>query len=311
MTRNRSGFLRQLILGAILSSMLIGIDVRPVHAQWTVFDPSQYTLQVAKKIEEAARWVETINHYITMYENAVKQYQKMVESVTNLRGILDKVDEQIMRHKQLITTYATLGRLIRGTFELKKRIEATITSQIHSVVNIARRLKNGIFDMEANKRDLDDFLRHSIGRSADAHMANLERLAKLDSELERMLFDRENLLLDLAKLYEERERIADATRAIAANLDANQDGVQSLIDQMLAVNLRITTVEGQLRELEAKIQAKFIAYGLKVEQMTEFGKEIRRTSEMMTGITRASDSFLQELEKYEVWDDDVYQSPLP
>jgi len=311
MTRNRSGILRQLILGAILSSILIGIDVRPVHAQWTVFDPSQYTLQVAKKIEEAARWVETINHYITMYENAVRQYQKMVESVTNLRGILDKVDEQIMRHKQLITTYATLGRLFRGTFELKKRIEATITSQIHSVVNIARRLKNGIFDMEANKRDLDDFLRHSIGRSADAHMANLERLAKLDSELERMLFDRENLLLDLAKLYEERERIADATRAIAANPDANQDGVQSLIDQMLAVNLRITTVEGQLRELEAKIQAKFIAYGLKVEQMTEFGKEIRRTTEMMTGITRASDSFLRELEKYEIWDDDVYQNPLP
>lgn len=306
-----NGTVRQTILGIVLSSILIGIDVRPAQAQWTVFDPSQYALQVAKKIEEAARWVETINHYVQMYENAVKQYEKMVESVTNVRGILDKVDEQIMRHKQLITTYATLGRLIRGTFELKKRIEATITSQIQSVVNIARRLKNGIFDMEANKRDLDDFLRHSIGRSADAHMANLERLAKLDSELERMLFDRENMLLDLAKLYEEREKIADETRAISVNPSANQDGVQSLIDQMLAVNLRITTVEGQLRELEAKIQAKFIAYGLKIEQMTEFGKEIRRTTEMMTGITRASDDFLRELERYEIWNDEVYDNPLP
>lgn len=304
-------FISQFIFSLILSSLLIGLDARPVQAQWTVFDPSQYALQVAKKIEEAARWVETINHYIQTYENAVRQYEKMVESVTNLRGILDKVDEQVMRHKQLITTYATLGRLIRGTFELKKRIEATITSQIHSVVNIARRLKNGIFDMEANKRDLDDFLRHSIGRSADAHLTNLERLAKLDSELERMLFDRENMLLDLAKLYEERERIADATRAISSRPDSNQDGVQSLIDQMLAINLRITTVEGQLRELEAKIQAKFVAYGLKIEQMTEFGKEIRRTTEMMTGITQASDAFLRELERYEVWDDDVYQSPLP
>lgn len=306
-----NGTVGQMILGVVFSSILIGIDVRPVQAQWTVFDPSQYALQVAKKIEEAARWVETINHYISMYENAVRQYQKMVESVTNLRGILDKVDEQIMRHKQLITTYATLGRLIRGTFELKKRIEATITSQIQSVVNIARRLKNGIFDMEANKRDLDDFLRHSIGRSADAELANLERLAKLDSELERMLFDRENMLLDLSKLYEEREKIADETRAISVNPSANQDGVQSLIDQMLAVNLRITTVEGQLRELEAKIQAKFVAYGLKIEQMTEFGKEIRRTTEMMTGITRASDDFLRELERYEIWNDEVYDNPLP
>ena len=107
---------RQILLGAVLSSIFIGIDVRPAPAQWTVFDPSQYALQIEKKIEEAARWVDTINHYISMYENAVKQYQKMVESVTNLRGILDKVDEQIMRHKQLITTYATLRRLIRGTF---------------------------------------------------------------------------------------------------------------------------------------------------------------------------------------------------
>ena len=310
MTRNNRT-VKQIVLGVILSSIFIGIDVRPAQAQWTVFDPSQYTLQVAKRIEEAARWVETINHYIQTYEQAVRQYEKMVESVTNLRGILDKVDEQVMRHKQLITTYSTIGRLIRGTFELKKRIEATITSQIHSVVNIARRLKNGIFDMEANKRDLDDFLRHSIGRSADAHLANLERLAKLDSELERMLFDRENILLDLAKLYEERERIAGETRAISANPSANQDGVQSLIDQMLAINLRITTVEGQLRELEAKIQAKFIVYGLKIEQMTEFGKEIRRSTEMMTGITQASDEFLRELERYEIWNDDVYQSPLP
>lgn len=310
MMTNR-GTIRQIILGVILSSVFIGMDVRPARAQFTVFDPSQYALQVEKKIEEASRWVETLNHYIQTYEQAVRQYEKMVESVTNLRGILDKVDEQVMRHKQLITTYANIGHLIRETFELKKRIEATITSQIQSVVNIAKRLKNGIFDMEADKRDLDDFLQYSIGRSADAHMANLERLAKLDSELERMLFDRENILLDLAKLYEERQRIADETRAIEANPAANRDGVESLVNQMLAVNQRITTVEGQLRELEAKIQAKFVTYGLKIEQMTEFGKEIHRSTEMMTGITQASDDFLHELERYEVWDDDVYQSPLP
>lgn len=311
MNTQRIGFIRQAFFATIVSSLFIGLDVRPALAQWTVYDPAQYILQVEKRMEEAQRWVETINHYVQMYDNAVKQYEKMIESVTNLRGILDKVDEQIMRHKQLITTYATLGHLIRDTFELKKRIETTITSQIHSIVNIARRLKSGIFDMDANKRDLDEFLRFSIGRSADAQMANLQRLAKLDSELERMLFDRENILLDLAKLYEEREKIADQTRAIAANPSANQDGVQALIDQMLAINLRITTVEGQLRDLEAKIQAKFVAYGLKIEQMTEFGKQIRQTNEMMTGITHASDDFMKELEKYEVWDDDVYDNPLP
>ncbi len=311
MKTQKLSFGKQLLMSLMFASIFLGFEIRPAQAQWTVFDPSQYVLQVEKKIEEATRWVATINHYISMYEKAAQQYEKMVESVTSLRGILDKAEEQIMRHKQLITTYATLGRLIRGTFELKRRIETTITSQIQSVVNISRRLRNGIFDMDANKRDLDDFLRHSIGRRADAQFANLERLAKLDSELERMLYDREMILLDLAKLYEERERIADETRAFEANPPANRDGIQSLIDQMLAVNLRITTVEGQLRNLEAKIQEKFVAYGLKIEQMTTFGNDIRRTTEMMTGITRASDSFQRELEKYEVWNEDTYDNPLP
>ncbi len=311
MKSNFLSFPKQILMSLLLFSILLGFEVKPVRAQWTVFDPSQYALQLSKKIEEATRWMETVNQYITMYENAVKQYQKMVESVTNLRGILDKVDEQITRHKQLITTYAQLGKLIRGTYELKRRIENTITSQIQSVVSISRRLRNGIFDMDQNKRDLDDFLRHSIGRRADAELKNLERLAKLDSELERMLYDREMILLDLAKLFEEREKIAEKIKAIDTSNPANQDGVQSLIDQMLAINLRITTVEGQLRELEAKIQEKFVKYGLKIEQMTEFGKEIRQTNEMMTGITRASDEFMNELEKYDVWRQEVYDNQLP
>ena len=311
MKKQKLSFPKQILMSLVLTSMFLSFEVKPVQAQWTVFDPSQYALQLSKKIEEATRWMETVNQYITMYENAVKQYEKMVESVSNLRGILDKVDEQITRHKQLITTYAQLGKLIRGTFELKRRIENTITSQIQSIVNISRRLRNGIFDMDQNKRDLDDFLRHSIGRRADAELKNLERLAKLDSELERMLYDREMVLLDLAKLYEEREKIAEKIKGIDTSNPANQDGVQSLIDQMLAINLRITTVEGQLRELEAKIQEKFVKYGLKIEQMTDFGEEIRQTNEMMTGITQASKEFMTELEKYDVWRQEIYDNQLP
>ncbi|MGI8544855.1 MAG: hypothetical protein ACR2MD_15455 [Aridibacter sp.] len=304
-------FTKQLLMSLLLTSILLGFEVKSASAQWTVFDPSQYALQIAKKIDEAARWVETVNQYVSMYEKAAQQYQKMVESVTNLRGILDKVDEQVTRHKQLITTYATLGKLIRGTFELKRRIENTITSQIQSVVNISRRLRNGIFDMDQNKRDLDDFLRHSIGRRADAEFANLERLARLDAELERMLYDREMILLDLAKLYEEREQIAEKMRAIDTTNPANQDGVQSLVNQMLAINSRISTVEGQLLHLNEKIQEKFVKYGIKIEQMTKFGEEIRKTGEMMTGITQASDEFMQELEKYDVWRAEIYDNQLP
>jgi hypothetical protein len=45
--------------------------------------------------------------------------------------------------------------------------------------------------------------------------------------------------------------------------------------------------------------------------MTKFGDEIRQSSEMMTGITRASDEFMQELEKYDVWREEIYDNNLP
>lgn len=311
MSRNKIGFVRQIFVSLMLTAILLGLEVRPAQAQWTVFDPAQFNLQIAKKIEEAARWVETVNQYITMYQTAVNQYRKMVESVTNLRGILDNVDEQLTRHKKLLTTYANLGRLIRGTFELKRRIQNTITSEIQSIVNISRRVRNGIFDMNQNKRDLDDFLRHSIGRRADAELRNLERLAKLDSELERMLYDREMLLLELAKLHEQLKEVTDKMRAVESDSEANRDGVQSLIDQQLALQTRIDQVEQHLRVLNEKIQEKFVKYGLKIEQMEKFGEEIRRTNEMMTGITTASDEFMRELEKYEVWREEIYDNQLP
>ncbi len=69
----RVSFTKQIVISLLLASILLGLEVRPARAQFTVFDPTQYTLQVAKKIEEAARWIETVNQYVQMYEKAVQQ----------------------------------------------------------------------------------------------------------------------------------------------------------------------------------------------------------------------------------------------
>ena len=50
-------YTKQILMSLLLTSILLGFEVKTANAQWTVFDPSQYALQVAKKIDEAARWV--------------------------------------------------------------------------------------------------------------------------------------------------------------------------------------------------------------------------------------------------------------
>ena len=66
----RKSLLRRLTLGLLIGVMMMPAET--AHAQWTVFDPSQYELQVKKRLEEAQR-------YMKMFDNAVKKPPRLKE----------------------------------------------------------------------------------------------------------------------------------------------------------------------------------------------------------------------------------------
>jgi chromosome segregation ATPase len=297
-------FTHQFIIALILFSFLMFPAAQPTRAQFATFDATNYALQVAKKIEEANRWLQTVQQYTQMY-------QKAIEQVSSLRGILSIVDEQITKNKQMVEGWAAVGRIVKGVYELKRQIENSIRSEIQAVVSISRRYRNGIFDMGANKRDLDDYLKHSIGRRADASLINLERLARLDTSFERMLYDREMILAELALLYKEQRELQDQVTELRNIASSQQDKIEGMLAQLRAIGSRIATLELRLDELKKQIEEKCKQYGLKIEQMAEFGKQIRQTEEMMTTITTGSQEFYSELEKYEVWKNDPLDNQFP
>jgi chromosome segregation ATPase len=297
-------FIHQFAIALILSSFLMFPAAQPARAQFATFDATNYALQVEKKIQEAARWIKTVEQYVAMY-------QKAIEQVSSLRGILSIVDEQITKNKQMVEGWAAVGRIVKGVYELKRQIENSIRSEIQAVVSISRRYRNGIFDMEANKRDLDDYLKHSIGRNADASLKNLERLARLDSSFERMLYDREMILAELALLYKEQRELQDQVTELRNIASSQQDKIEGLLAQLREIGSRIATLELRLDELKKQIEEKAKQYGLKIEQMEEFGKQIRQTEAMMTTITTGSQEFYSELEKYEVWRNDPLANQFP
>ena len=115
-------FIHQFLLALILFSFLMFPAVPPVNAQFATFDATNYALQVAKKVEEASRWIKMVEQYTTMY-------QKAIEQVSSLRGILSIVDEQITKNKQLVEGWAAVGRIVKGVYDLKKQIENSIRSE--------------------------------------------------------------------------------------------------------------------------------------------------------------------------------------
>ncbi|MGI8545684.1 MAG: hypothetical protein ACR2MD_19685 [Aridibacter sp.] len=297
-------FIHQFLFALILFSFLMFPAAEPAQAQWATFDATNYTLQVEKKIQEAARWIKMVEQYTQMY-------QKAIEQVSSLRGILSIVDEQITKNKQLVEGWAAVGRIARGIYDLKRQIENSIRSEIRAVVSISRRYRNGIFDMEANKRDLDDYLKYAIGRRADASLKNLERLARLDSSFERMLYDREMIQAELALLYKEQAELQTQVTELRNLPGSSQDKIEGYLAQLREIGSRLAILELRLDELKKQIEEKCKQYGLKIEQMEEFGKQIRQTEDMMTTITTGSEEFYSELEKYEVWRSDPLDNQFP
>src|SRR6266498_321949 len=95
---NRPTLARQICLG-----LLIGILITPTQtaqAQWTVFDPSQYALQVKKRLEEAER-------YVKMFDNAVKQF-------TTLKGVLEQAEDLVAKQRNAIPRCQTSGGRCAG-----------------------------------------------------------------------------------------------------------------------------------------------------------------------------------------------------
>jgi P-type conjugative transfer protein TrbJ len=100
--------IKQTLLGLLLGIFIM--PAQPAQAQWTVFDPTSYAAQIEEMAREADRWMRTIQHYTAMYE-------KVVQQVTSLGGILTVVDKQLARNKNLVASVASIGQTVRHIYQ--------------------------------------------------------------------------------------------------------------------------------------------------------------------------------------------------
>jgi len=185
-----NGLFKQITLGVILAAVLLPT---PARAQWTVFDPANYKIQIKKQIDDLSRWLQTVNQYMAMYENAVGQ-------LTNLKGILQTADEMLAHDKRMRKFISYWGQAIRMSFRVKNQLVNLVTGAARAVMNIEQRLRNGIFDPEADKRDFAEYLRYGIGRTAQDAESEVERLKRMDNQLERIIYDHQRESEQLAGL---------------------------------------------------------------------------------------------------------------
>lgn len=291
--RKRLTVTHHIILGLLLG--LLVMPPRPVQAQWTVYDPAQFTLQLEKKIEEAARWLETIDKYRKDIEHYAQMYEKAVQQLTTLKGMLNIVDEQLAKQKDLIFFVNDVGRIVRGAFTLHRQLENMVLLRIRALKNIDDRIRNGILDLDQDKRDFETYLRYTIGRSARDTLAQRVRLAQIDTQLAFWMDEKQKLEQQIAK-YNELYLEAAARLKAELNKTSDQQNVQSLSALVAHYEQMIADLTRQHAELTALINERVNHYGVRIQDMENFARQVVSTNEAWRSLMVTRDNLAATLD---------------
>jgi chromosome segregation ATPase len=290
--RNKSLFHR-LTLGLLIGVLIMPTQIAQAQFGGIVYDPKNHTINIANhKINIAKKLEDAANHAKT-FDNAVRQ-------LTTLRGVLGKVEDMVAENKNAINTMANIGRTVRASIQLKEQVEAIIKTRLSMLQSIDDRLRNGLFDPDANLRDFEDYLRNSIGRKSQDTLANLDRLRKMDNTLERLYYELSQLEVKLAQTNLEKAILKNLKERLESRPESQSDTVSlaSLNQKLATLDATVALYTGQITGVRNRIEERHKKYHVLMEERIRFGEQVDETTYAWSELNKALDDIQRKLQKF-------------
>lgn len=288
----RISLVRQAVTGLLLSLLLMQ-SAPPARAQFAVYDHAQWTQKFNEILEQAERWRKTVAHYSAMVEKASAQ-------VTTLGGILTEVEKQVSRDNSIFATFASFGRSVRGMFTLARQVEALVVRNIQSLKNIDDRLRAGIFNPQADLADLEEYLKNSIGRASQDRAATLERIANMDTLLQRWYEELQMAQARKATITKQREEAVGRLEAEEGKPTGSGCAtcIQSIKDEIAWCDEQLIKLDAQISDLLNKIEERMKQWNVEMRVRGDDAKDIQETEKGWDEFFQMREETLYELDNY-------------
>lgn len=270
--------LRATVLAVVMALLVTGCWPQSAQAQWAVFDAHAYAELWQIKVDERTRFVEILQQYAEAAQKTIKMISQNAEQISTTHGILDLAERNMLKDEKLSREFAALGKNVRDIFKLQRTVEALVFRDIKGLREIKTRLDAGIFDPAANRKDLEDYLRNSIGLAAENYFRNQEELAAMDLELARWMDEALALEGTMATVNHDME-------GILHDLETNQDqgketpARQALFARLAELDARMDELKKQHSEKISLIQERYRRYHLLVEGRQDTALKILKSSQ--------------------------------
>lgn len=278
----------------LLLGLLVGIILQPstAQAQFTVFDPAQYSLQIERQIEEANRWLERVRQYS-------EEINKLAEQLSTMKGVLGQAEKLVLHNDNLTRTMAQIGQTVRDVFALKRAIETLVITRLNMIKSIKTRLMSGIFDPDADLRDFEDYLRNSIGRQEQDKIATLNRIAMFDATLARLYHDLQTAEARQAGAAAEMKQAKDKLDAELAKPQAEQcpHCISDLKLEIASCEKMIADLDTQITNLSTQIEDRVKLYNLTMEERVRIANRVKATDEAWDNLNIVKDSVFDAIQR--------------
>src|SRR5882762_65200 len=282
------------LLKQILVGLLIGIILQPstAQAQFTVFDPAQYSLQIERQIEEANRWLERVRQYS-------EEINKLAEQLSTMKGVLGQAEKLVLHNDNLTRTMAQIGQTVHDVFALKRAIETLVITRLNMIKSIKTRLMSGIFDPEADLRDFEDYLCNSIGRTEQDKIATMNRIAMFDATLARLYHDLQTAEARQAGAAQEMKQAKDKLEAELAKPQEEQCAhcISDLKLEIASCEKMIADLDMQISNLSTQIEDRVKLYNLTMEERVRIANRVKATDEAWDQLSIVKDGIFQAIER--------------
>ena len=282
--------LRHFVAGMIIS--LLAFPPLPAQAQWAVFDASQYTIQVKKRLEEAARWVQTVDQHTRVYITLIQQ-------LTTLQGVLKTVDKHLFKNQHAALLANDIAIILNDSAKLRRRLDGMVRYQIKALKSIDDRLEQGLFDPDADMRDLQNYLLYTMGRDARQTVDQMKRLAKADAQLAAWMDELTKLRIEYATLKKDIEAKRKKLPSGEAPTQVTTDdavNIQHLNEVILQLEQRAEDLKKRIDALTEKTTQRVKDYGLRLEDMENFAHQIDATDQMWKELQKTKVEMQQTLD---------------
>src|SRR5437870_13345414 len=281
--------IKHLLLGILLGAMLAPSTTQ---AQWTVFDPAQYSLQIERQIEEANRGLARVKHYSD-------EINKLAEQLSTMKGVLGQAEKLVLHNDNLTRTMAQIGQTVRDVFALKRAIETMVISRLNMIKSIKTRLMNGIFDPQADLRDFEEYLRDSIGRTEQDKIATMNRIAMFDGTLARLYHDLQTAEARQAGAAQEMKQAKDKLEAELAKPQTEQCAtcISDLKLEIASCEKMIADLDTQITNLSTEIEDRVKRYNLTMEERVRIANQVKATDEAWNNLNIVKDSIFDAIQQ--------------